>query len=72
MVGLEEMVDGALVAWLGANGEVRGVVDTLPGGERALTLRDGRHMELEAIAGSPSSRILGYFTKKNENNNNTK
>ena len=70
MIGLDKMVDGALVAWQGANGEVRGVVDTLPGGERALTLRDGRHMDLEAIAGSPSSRILGHFIRKNDNNNN--
>ena len=59
MIAHEELTEGTLVVWQGPNGMVRGVVETLPGGESAVTLEDGKHMDLNAVAGTPSSKVVG-------------
>lgn len=64
MIEREKLTDGTVVAWQGPNGLVRGIVEVTDCGESYVTLEDGRHMDLDAIAGSPSSKILGQFKAK--------
>lgn len=64
MIERDQMTEGAVVAWMGPNGLVRGVVEMLPDGAKTVKLQNGLHMDFDSVADSPSSKIIGWFRKR--------
>lgn len=69
MIDMDQMTEGTVVAWVGTNGWVRGVVESTSEGYPVVTMQNGRQMNVDAVAGSPSSKILGRFTRSRKESN---